>query len=241
VAAAVVAAVASACAPHGPRVPAPVPAAPAPVPAPAAEHHPAHHLPRLACLAHPAIDAWEARLRGERRLWAATVHGVARGEPHLRAVRRIVDEAGLPRGLALLPVVESGFRPRAVGPRGSRGVWQLQAATARRFGLVVRAGHDERLDPERSTRAAARYLGFLYERYGQWPLALAAYNAGEGRVDRALARRPGGTVWDLVGVGLPITSGRYVSRFLAVVRIVEGADECDESDESDSVGTEGGT
>jgi peptidoglycan lytic transglycosylase D len=232
VAVAVMATMATACAPRTPRVPAPLPApVPPPAAASAAPVRPrVPKPPRLACLAHPAIDAWELRLRAERRLWAATVHGVARGARQLPVVRRIVSEAGLPPGLALLPVVESGFRPGAVGPRGSRGVWQLQAATARRFGLVVRAGRDERLDPERSTRAATRYLRLLYRRYGEWPLALAAYNAGEGRVDQALARRPGATVWELTGAGLPPASGRYVSRFLAIVRIVEGPLECGAAD-----------
>src|SRR5262249_59260658 len=111
-----------------------------------------------------------------------------------------------------------GFRAGARSPSGSRGLWQLQPATARRFGLVVSRRRDERLDPERSTRAATDYLRLLYDRYGDWPLALAAYNAGEGRVDRALARLPGASFWDLVEERhLPRASHDYVSRFLPLL------------------------
>ena len=96
------------------------------------------------------------------------------------------------------------------------------ADTARRFGLQVSEHRDDRLDPVRSTRAAARYLRLLHDRYGDWPLALAAYNAGEGRIDRALLHHPGATLWDLAdGHQVPRMSFDYVSRFLAVVRIVD--------------------
>ncbi len=181
----------------------------------------------LGCLTHPSIDAWEQRLRSERRLWAAFVHGVARGKPYLTRLRQIVAEAGLPPSLALLPALESGFRPRAASPSGSRGLWQLQPATARRFGLVVNTQRDERLDPELATRAAATYLRVLHERYDDWPLALAAYNAGEGRVDRALAGQPGATLWSLAAERrLPRTSDDYVARFLALVRVLGDAPAC---------------
>ena len=122
--------------------------------------------------------------------------------------------------LALLPAIESSFYATARGRRGERGLWQLRRATARRFGLVVNAHRDDRLQPERATRAAARYLHILYERYGDWPLALAAYNAGERRVDRALARDPEASFWSLAERGwLPRISREYVPRFFAVVRV----------------------
>jgi membrane-bound lytic murein transglycosylase D len=173
------------------------------------------------------IDAWERRLRAERRFYAATVHGVQRGQPYLDRFRQILEDADLPPSLALLPVIESGFRPRARGPRDSVGLWQFQAPTARRFGLIVNRRRDDRLNPDLATRAAARYLKYLHRHYRDWPLALAAYNCGEGRVDRALRRRPGATFWDLAEHhGLPRISRAYVPRFLAVVRVVEDVKTC---------------
>jgi soluble lytic murein transglycosylase-like protein len=182
--------------------------------------------PELACLSHPRIDVWERRLRSAA--WRPTVRDdAARGARYLPRLRQVVVESGLPPSLALLPAVESGFRPDARGPLDELGLWQLRVDTARRFGLVVDERADERLYPEPSTRAAARYLRFLHTRYGDWPLALAAYNAGEGCVDRALQRRPHASFWELVDSGkLPRKSRDYVPRFLALVRIQQTARRC---------------
>jgi membrane-bound lytic murein transglycosylase D len=179
------------------------------------------------CIAHPSIDAWEQRYRTSRRSWVPVVHGERRGGRYLPKIRPILVAEGIPTSLALLPAIESGFRPAARGPTGSLGLWQFEARTARRFGLVVSRKRDDRLDPERSTRAAVRYLRKLHARYGDWPLALAAYNAGEGRVDKALARAPGATFWELAERGLlPPISRAYVPKFLALVRMVEQDRSC---------------
>jgi hypothetical protein len=182
--------------------------------------------PELACLRHPRIDAWEHRLRSAA--WRPTVRDdVARGARYLPRVRQLVVDSGLPPGLALLPAIESGFRPDARGHLDELGLWQLRVETARRFGIVVDEQQDQRLYPEPSTRAAVRYLRFLHARYGDWPLALAAYNAGEGCVDRALQRRPHASFWELADVGrLPRKSRDYVPRFLALVRIQQAAKRC---------------
>jgi membrane-bound lytic murein transglycosylase D len=181
----------------------------------------------IGCVSHPAIDAWEERLRAGGAAWAATVHGVANGAQYLERVRGILDEEGVPASLALLPVIESSFQPQALAPDGGRGLWQLRARTARRFGLIVSRRRDERVDLERATRAAARYLRTLHDRYEDWPLALAAYNAGEGRVDRALTRLPGSSFWELAEERhLPAISRDYVPRFLAVVRVIEAERGC---------------
>jgi hypothetical protein len=181
----------------------------------------------LDCVRNPRIDAWERRLRGDAPLGAATRESLERGERYLPEVRAILARHGLPESLALLPALESGYEPRARGRYGELGLWQLRRPTARRFGLVVDARRDERVVPARSTEAAARYLAYLRARYGEWPLALAAYNAGERRVDRALARRPDATFWELADGGwLPRTSRDFVPRFLAVVRLDRGAERC---------------
>ncbi len=181
----------------------------------------------FACVDHPLIDAWEYRLRTERPFRVATVDSLMRGNQYLGRFREILRDAGLPPGLALLPVVESSFRVNARGPGGSVGLWQLQAPTARRFGLLVNRRHDERLDPERATQAAVAYLAMLHDRFEDWPLALAAYNAGEGRVDRALKRLPGADYWDLIeSRRLSKITGDYVPRFFATVRMAEAEPAC---------------
>jgi membrane-bound lytic murein transglycosylase D len=103
-------------------------------------------------------------------------------------VRRAIQAQGLPEQLFAVPLVESGFNPFALSPKGARGLWQLMPETARRFGLRVDSVVDERTDPLRSTAAAISYLKELYGTLGSWPLALAAYNAGLGRVVGAIQR-----------------------------------------------------
>lgn len=179
----------------------------------------------LGNLEHPRIDAWEQRLHEDSDFRRHAEDSLARGTRYLPGLRRIFEENNLPPSLALLPVIESGFYPTARGRSGERGLWQLRRATARNLGLVVDAHRDDRIDPVRSTRAAARYLRVLRDRYGDWALALAAYNAGERRVDRALAREPNASFWELAERGyLPRTSREYVPRFLAIVRMA-GEDE----------------
>jgi soluble lytic murein transglycosylase-like protein len=191
------------------------PAPPPPPPAPVVEA-PAG----LGCADQPHVARWERRLH--RDPWFPRT--IARGRRYLPRLRSILARHGLPASLALLPAVESGFDPNARGRDGERGLWQLRRQTARRFGLVVTHARDDRLQPERATEAAARYLRYLHARYGEWPLALAAYNAGEHRVDRALAREPTATFWELADHGrLPRTSRNYVPRFMAVVRMLEPA------------------
>jgi membrane-bound lytic murein transglycosylase D len=181
----------------------------------------------FACVDHPLIDVWEGRLRTHRALRITTIDSVVRGNQFMGRFREILREAGLPPSLALLPVVESSFRVNARGPGGSVGLWQLQAPTARRFGLIVSRKRDERLDPERATQAAVAYLALLHDRYEDWPLALAAYNAGEGRVDRALKRYPGSDYWSLIEAHrLSSITRDYVPRFFATVRMVETGPAC---------------
>ena len=194
-------------APSAPLVPSPPPARP-------------DDLGVLGVLDHASVDAWEERLRADPRLRQHTAESLARGQRYLPGLRKILEENGVPPSLALLPAIESSFYATARGRRGERGLWQLRRATARRFGLVVNAHRDDRVHPERATRAAAHYLRLLHDRYGDWALALAAYNAGERRVDRALARDPEASFWRLAERGyLPRSSRDYVPRFFAVVRV----------------------
>lgn len=170
-------------------------------------------------------------MRNKHAFRATNSQGLARGAAYLPRLRAKFIAAGLPPSLALLPLIESSFRADAnERGGGGRGLWQLMPGTARRFGLVVRRDRDDRLHPDRSTEAAARYLGLLYQHYGDWALALAAYNAGEQRVDRALGAHPGATFWELADRGtLPETSCNFVPRFLALVRMTDGVEVCTDS------------
>lgn len=131
-----------------------------------------------------------------------------------------LDEAGLPKGLAYLPVIESAYIPTLTSRAGAHGIWQFMPDTAREYGLRVDWWVDERADPERSTRAAARFLKNLYHQFGDWSLALAAYNCGPGRVRRALESTGTSTFWELLEQSaVPKETRGYVPTFYATLLI----------------------
>ncbi len=134
----------------------------------------------------------------------------------------ILREVGVPTELAAVVLVESAGEPAALSPKGARGLWQLMPNTARRYGLVVDQERDERLDVFKSTRAAARYLRDLHAQFRDWPLALAAYNAGEQRVERALLHA-GTRDFSLISSSLPDETRYYVPAVLhALTRLAGG-------------------
>lgn len=164
------------------------------------------------------VGRWMSRLRGTSpRLLDAYL---SRAEPWRDDLLPILRFHGLPEEFLYLPLLESGMDPEAVSPADAVGLWQFTDATARRYGLAVAAERDERRDGKLSTEAAGRYLRDLYLEFGSWELAAAAYNAGPGRVRRALRRSGGGTFWELAEAGaLPAETRSYVPRFLALVEL----------------------
>ncbi|MGA7791903.1 MAG: lytic transglycosylase domain-containing protein [Candidatus Acidiferrales bacterium] len=129
----------------------------------------------------------------------------------------IFHKEGIPTEIAALVLVESAGLPAALSPKGARGIWQFMPDTARRYGLVVTADLDERTEVVKSTVAAARYLHDLYQRFGDWQLAFAAYNAGEQTVERAVART-GYSDFSRIDRALPEETRNYVP---AVLRAIE--------------------
>lgn len=150
--------------------------------------------------------------------YQASVHRLLLYRP---MIARVLREEGLPPELVWLGLVESGYDPAARSPKNALGIWQLMPETATRFGLTV-ARRDERADPEKSTRAAARYLKYLYARFGDWTLTMAAYNAGERRVQSAIDQAHDRDFWHLAASGiLPRETQAYVPAVLAAQSLGE--------------------
>jgi membrane-bound lytic murein transglycosylase MltF len=137
------------------------------------------------------------------------------------ALEPILQSEGIPAEIASVVVVESGGRTNALSPKGALGLWQLMPDTARRYGLEVHRNIDERLDVDKSTRAAARYLRDLYVRFGSWPLALAAYNAGEQAIQWAVERAGTPDFLQLSSLRLlPQETRNYVPAVLSVMQLL---------------------
>lgn len=164
------------------------------------------------------VTAWVELLSGRgRRLFATWL---ARSSRYVPLFYEILDRHELPRDLVYLAMVESGFSPRAHSWASAAGPWQFMPVTARRYGLRVGFWVDERRDFVLATEAAARHLTWLYSEFEDWHLAMAAYNAGAGRVKQALRRRPGASFWQLQrSRRLRRETKQYVPKILAAARV----------------------
>jgi membrane-bound lytic murein transglycosylase D len=143
-----------------------------------------------------------------------------RSAQYKNLIDKALKDQNVPTGLAYLPVIESAYITKLTSRVGAHGIWQFMPETAREYGLRVDWWVDERADPERSTRAAAKYLNDLHRMFGDWSLALAAYNCGPGRVKRTLQDAGATTFWELLDAGLlPKETRGYVPTFYAALRI----------------------
>jgi membrane-bound lytic murein transglycosylase D len=147
--------------------------------------------------------------------------GLQRAGRYRQMVEKIFKEERVPLDLIWMAQAESVWRPNAVSRAAARGIWQFVPSTGLRFGLTQTVWVDERSNPEKSTRAAARYLKWLHEHFaGDWLLAMAAYNAGENRVDEAISRCGYADFWELHKRGLlPSETRNYVPIILSIIII----------------------
>ena len=173
----------------------------------------------------PAVDRQEVRDHIDEyvkhpQLFAKILQ---RGEPYLFHIMNRLEQQGMPAELALLPIVESAFDPFATSPAGAAGIWQFMPETADYLGLKQDGWYDGRRDIITSTEAAINYLGRLHKRFdGDWLLALAGYNAGGPRVQRAIRKnlksgKPG-NFWHLA---LPAETQSYIPKLIALRAIIE--------------------
>jgi len=141
---------------------------------------------------------------------------------YMPMIKRALRKAGLPEDLAYLVIVESGFSPYATSYARARGLWQFMPSTGRRYGLKMNYWVDERCDPEKSTRAAIRYLKDLYTEFNSWKLVLASYNGGEGAVRQAIRQCGTNDFWDVMSSArIHRQTREYVPRFMAATIIAK--------------------
>jgi membrane-bound lytic murein transglycosylase D len=138
------------------------------------------------------------------------------------AIKAELGRAGLPTDLVWLSLIESSHNPTIASPAGAAGLWQFMPDAARSYGLTVDRWVDERLDPERSTQAAIRYLSDLYRRFGSWDLSMAAYNMGYGGLSRAVRKFNTNSFWELARyeAGIPWETTLYVPKILATALVM---------------------
>jgi len=163
------------------------------------------------------VDYFSGRAKKTFTLW------LERSGRYLPMMQEIVAEQGLPRDLAYLAMVESGFNDKAYSWAHAVGPWQFIQSTGRRYGLKNDWWYDERRDPEKATRAAARFLSDLYDDFdGDWYLAVASYNAGPGKLRNAIKRYKTRDFWELCrGKYLKTETKNYLPKLLAALMIAK--------------------
>lgn len=160
------------------------------------------------------ISLFANRIKERFSIW------LERSSKYIDIMKDVLKEKEMPEELVFLPIVESGFNPNAYSRARAVGPWQFISATGKRYGLVIDWWRDERKDPVKSTGAAASYLKDLYQMFGSWKLALAAYNAGEGRIAKAMKRSGAEDYWGLLHTKqIRSETKEYVPRYIAATMI----------------------
>jgi membrane-bound lytic murein transglycosylase D len=166
------------------------------------------------------LNHFKTKVRANFKIW------LSRSSQYLPAINKIFEEYGIAEELVFLPLIESGFSPHATSRAQAAGIWQFMKGTAKRYGLRVDKFIDERRDPEKSAKAAAMYLRDLYGMFGSWDLALAAYNAGEGKISRIINKTGSNDFWDVMShKKVKRETKEYVPRFVAATLIAKEPEE----------------
>ncbi len=168
---------------------------------------------------NPAVNRFVRYYLHKDRRWF--VQALERYYMYKPIVEKELKRENCPVELALLPIIESGYDGDALSKSRAAGYWQFMRETARIYGLKINRYIDERRDIEKSSRAAARYLKRLYHIFGDWELALAAYNGGEGYILRLMKKTGARTFWQLLSTGkLRKETAEFVPKFYAVLKII---------------------
>jgi membrane-bound lytic murein transglycosylase D len=162
------------------------------------------------------LDFFTGRHRKNFAVW------LSRSGRYLPMIHEQLKAAGLPEDLAYLAMIESGYNERAYSRARAVGIWQFIKSTGRNYGLTINSYVDERRNPIKSTQAAVAYLSTLYKEFGSWYLAVAAYNAGEGKIRRAIKKYNTTDFWEIAqGRYLRLETKRYVPKLIAAIIIAK--------------------
>ncbi len=176
--------------------------------------------PILPVVSNERVEAFIELFAGPKKGWME--RALRRSGRYADRMKQILREEGLPEDLVYLALIESGFNPYAYSRAKAMGIWQFIPGTGRRYGLAINWWIDERRDLEKSTRAAARYLKDLYGLFDDWYISAAAYNAGEGKLQRAIHMYDSTCFWDLSQYRyLRGETKNYVPAFLAALTIAK--------------------
>jgi membrane-bound lytic murein transglycosylase D len=166
------------------------------------------------------ITLFSERIKERFSLW------LSRSGKYMELMKEILRGENIPEEIVFIPLIESGFNPYACSPARAVGYWQFIASTAKKYGLKINWWMDERRDPVKSTMAAANYFKDLYEMFGSWNLAMAAYNAGEGKILKAISKTNTGDYWSLLDTKYIRSETKdYVPKFIAASMIANSPED----------------
>ncbi|MHB8790880.1 MAG: LysM peptidoglycan-binding domain-containing protein [Desulfobulbaceae bacterium] len=173
------------------------------------------------------INLFQTKQRGYFERW------LARSTKYMPYIKTNLRAAGLPEDLAYLAMIESGYNPTAISKAKAVGLWQFMPGTGKNYDLRIDSWVDERREPEKATLAAIKYLTFLYKEFDSWYLAVAAYNAGEGKIGRGIEKYKTNDFWQLASKDyLALETKRYVPKLIAAIIVAKNPEKYGFSDVS---------